>query len=213
MAQTATDKFSGLCLWLVPFVSSPSEVELNRGIREVMSTLRGANAGCSGEFGTHATLVSALGDRDIPPDQLRDVTTAAVDEWRRSHPGHGLTVGFKDVTTRGRYFQCILLALHPTKALLELNSIANRCVDRHFPPPLTARDKEQYFPHISLLYADLTAKDAQHQIDGLKEQRVFRKNDDGVQFKGFNEITFGSVDVWDCTGRPEDWKKVHSIPL
>lgn len=68
-----------------------------------------ANAGVSsGEFGIHATLLAGLGDREISGEALRDVADEAVKAWKKQHAGElegGLTVGLKDVTTRGSYFQ------------------------------------------------------------------------------------------------------------
>lgn len=35
----------------------------------------------------------------------------------------------------------------------------------------------------------------------------------GISFRNFGEVEFVAVDVYDCTARPEEWVKLHSIPL
>ncbi|TKY85989.1 hypothetical protein EX895_004814 [Sporisorium graminicola] len=203
----------GLALWLVPRSSGFSDA-----VRDEMARLRAANAGVSsGEFGIHATLLAGLGDREISGEALRDVADEAVKAWKKQHAGElegGLTVGLKDVTTRGSYFQCILIALAQTPAPLALNTITRRHVDHHFPPPDPPASSEAYFPHISLLYASLSATEAQTQIQDMRQQRIFTDlGKEAISFKGFPQVTFAAVDVYDCTGKPEDWVKLHSIPL
>ncbi|CBQ71184.1 conserved hypothetical protein [Sporisorium reilianum SRZ2] len=202
--------FSGLALWLVPSAHSA----FGEVVRGEMGRLRAANAGgCSGEFGVHATLLAGLGDRSVSGEALRDVAREAVRMWRaqQHREGEGLTVALQDVTTRGTYFQCILIALAHSPTLLALHHTTRHLVDLHFPP--TAAKAEAFFPHISLLYAPLDAAAAQTQIDKMQQQGVFEKTHDGISFHGFTEAQFGSVDVYDCTGRPEQWVKLHSVPL
>lgn len=162
----------------------------------------------------HATLLAGLGDRTILPEELRDVASRAISQWQQETGvgKGGLTVGLKEVTTKGRFFQCILLALQPTAQLLSLNRVSRNLVNSHFPPP-NEGEKEEYFPHISLLYATLTAQQAQQQIDEMQRKGVWNKTADGCVFKGFTEVTFDRVEVWDCTGTVEQWKRLHSIPL
>lgn len=95
-------------------------------------------------------------------------------------------------------------------------------VDSAFPPPSSSAEEEEYFPHISLLYSSISAPEAQHQIDEMKKEGIvtdlIRKPAGGeeehmIAFRGFSEAEFVAVDVYDCTGKPEDWVKLHSIPL
>lgn len=47
----------------------------------------------------------------------------------------------------------------------------------------------------------------------MQQRGIFRPSADGIAFRGFTDVHFASVDVYDCTGRPDEWKKLHSIPL
>lgn len=104
MASTE-NVFSGYALWLVP---SPASA-LSWALTEEMESLRQRNAGKSSEsFGIHATLLAGLGDREIDPAKLAEVTREAVKQWsevREEGAGGGLKVMFDEVTTRGSYFQ------------------------------------------------------------------------------------------------------------
>ncbi|KAJ9478877.1 hypothetical protein PHBOTO_002369 [Pseudozyma hubeiensis] len=201
----------GLALWLVP--TNPSFVST---LQTEAAALRSANAGkCSGEFGIHATLLAGLGDRGITVEGLRGCLEEAIRVWKakqREGEGGSLTVGLKDVTSRGKYFQCILISLETTESLLDLNSITSRIVNSHF-PPIPSSTAEQYFPHISLLYSSISQPSAQSQIHQMQQHKIFTPNKQGISFRGFSDVEFDRVEVWDCTGKPEDWTKKASVPL
>ncbi|KAJ1031466.1 hypothetical protein NDA13_001859 [Ustilago tritici] len=220
---TTTGIFSGLALWLVP---SPDSA-FTAAVKEESSKLRAANPETSSkEVSVHATLLAGLGDRDISGDRLRDVTQQAVEQWRKEREveeGFGFCVGFEDVVTRGSYFQCILIALQKDPHLLRLNQIARGLVDKHFQPPPNAAKPSEYFPHISLLYSSISTQEAHDQINQMKKEGVFEdlvektlgqeEQGKGISFRNFGEVEFVAVDVYDCTARPEEWVKLHSIPL
>ncbi|SPO32375.1 uncharacterized protein UTRI_02932 [Ustilago trichophora] len=205
--------FSGFALWLVPSSSS----SFSAVVKEEMVKLRNRNQGvASAEFGIHATLLAGLGDRKISGQRLEEVAREAIAQWRQEEgliEGKGFKVNLEDVTTRGSYFQCILITLQKSTPLLRLNSITQSLVDQNFPPPSPAADSD-YFPHISLLYASLSTSQAESQIKDMHIHGVFQTNPpNGINFRGFTEVTFVAVDVYDCTGKPEDWRKLYSIPL
>lgn len=206
--------FSGLALWLVPATSSG----FTDAVGEEMGRLREVNRGvCSGEFGIHATLLAGLGGREVDGEGLRDVVVEAVRVWKKDRRGEGggLTVGLQDVTTRGSYFQCILISLTSSPPLLSLHQTTRHLVNHHFPPTPSSSSSspEHYFPHISLLYASLTPSQTSQQITQMRQNGTFSPHNDGINFKGFTQVQFESIDVYDCTGRPQDWVKLHSVPL
>lgn len=215
-ARTTTGVFEGLALWLVP--RTTGDHDLVSAIRRESSVLRERNAGrCSDEFGIHATLLAGLGDRSIGVNGLKQAVQQAVEQWKHVHHKSSLTVPLQSVTTKASYFQCILIALSATPALTSLNHITSRIVNQSFPPP-SPDPSEPYFPHISLLYADLSQSEAQSQILQMQQQHVFKTLDHNpshphISFRGFTHVEFDSIHLYDCTGTPQQWKHLHTIPL
>ena len=103
--------------------------------------------------------------------------------------------------------QCILIALEQQPKLIALNQALRRAFHLTEQPP--------YFPHVSLLYADIDADESKRQISRMESDGIFKRNksQQGISFAGLDSIDFVSIDLYDCNGRPDEWKMLHSIPL
>ncbi|PWY98837.1 hypothetical protein BCV70DRAFT_163849 [Testicularia cyperi] len=217
--------FSGLALWLVSTnAGRDSDRDHDRDatptLKEIQRHLVRANRG-SVEFGIHATLLSGLdaGLASASARNVDDFSTATATATATANGG-GLEVEFQDVTTRGMYFQCILVSLVKTPALASLNHI----VAKQFKNPTSAPSapsasgsasssaEQTYFPHISLLYADLDEQAATQQIQDLEHDGYFTRHSIGEEH-GDKDGKLNHVQVVDCNGPPDAWKVLRSVAI
>lgn len=89
-----------------------------------------------------------------------------------------------------------------------------------------------YFPHISLLYADIPAEEARRHIARLEKEGWFERvgsaasrvegpkeehgkgGEEAVRVKDVGgEVSFDEVQLWDCNGPVAGWKKLRSMSL
>ncbi|PWN20959.1 hypothetical protein BCV69DRAFT_179807 [Microstroma glucosiphilum] len=120
--------------------------------------------------------------------------------------------------------QCLLLALSLPQRLAELNNIMRHRFKKESQRP--------YFPHISLLYADIPAEEARGQIARLQKEGWFERvgsaasgagrpqeeqgkgGEEAVRVKDVgSEVSFDEVQLWDCNGPVAGWKKLRSMSL
>ncbi|KAK0531853.1 hypothetical protein OC835_003535 [Tilletia horrida] len=206
----------GLALWLVP-----ARPQLPT-IQAVQSELRRLHPSTP-RFEPHVTLLAGF-DPAVHGDAARiwEVTRAEVGKWRatrkRGEMKGALDVKLADVTTRNMFFQCILASLHKDADLMALNSALRTAFDLITSQP-------PYFPHLSLLYGDLTPTQIQDTIQTLLDRGIFERHagdSEGVVLVGdgkeedevrVDALELVHVELWDCEGRPEEWKQVHSLTL
>lgn len=184
-----------------------------------MEALRSGFYPDSPSFGCHATLISGLNHKDHGSlQEIVSTTEKAIEIWSKQprttdeSSSKWLSATFEDVTTRGSYFQCILLALNThNERLMSLN--------QHMRQAFNLDDQPAFFPHISLLYADLTAEQARAQIRDMEHRGVFTRNTDSaesasrINFAGLTHLDFLEVQLYDCNGPPESWKSLHTFSL
>lgn len=205
--------FAGLALWLVPHPGSEAAHILHREMDSLISD----HFLDSPSFKCHATLISGLNNTDhgTIPDII-STTQTAIETWRAQHqpppPSPTISASLKDVTTRGSYFQCILLAINThNDRLISLN--------QHMRDAFKLHDQPAFFPHISLLYADLTAHQAHTHIRDMERRGVFTRveqpdpNGSDINFAGLTQVDFLELQLYDCNGSPETWKPLHTFRL
>ncbi|KAN0065400.1 hypothetical protein ACQY0O_001236 [Thecaphora frezii] len=200
----------GLAFWLMPSSASAP------ALRREMDKLRAANPDAP-SFEPHATLIAGIkpgqeGQKQWDHGSLLSAAKDAIDAWKNDGHQGSLTCRLDDVTTRGLYFQCILIALHRHDSLSSLNS--------HMRSALHLTSQPPFFPHASLLYSGIDADEAQRQIAAMEEAQVFvrspphhNQQHHSITFAGLSEIDFISIDLYDCNGPPHQWKRIDSIPL
>ncbi|KAL9932543.1 hypothetical protein V8E36_008660 [Tilletia maclaganii] len=207
---------AGLALWLVP---APAQVPI---IKDIQTLLRDDHP-TSPIFEPHVTLLSGLDPAKHGGGEVATIwerTLADVASWRKTREGGGgemgsLDVKLQEVTTRGWFFQCILAALHKDTSLLDLNSRLRKTFDLDAVQP-------PFFPHLSLLYGDLDEKQANETIAKFQARNIFRPTSDGVAIgrpddgdkaSSVETLQMVNVELWDCSGKPEEWSKLHSLQL
>lgn len=103
-----------------------------------------------------------------------------------------------------------MISLDPTKRLLSLNEAFRKAFDQDHQP--------EYFPHLSLLYSDLSGEEAQKIIDRMEKDGVWeRKLDQGCWFGSkddrFDKVLLKEVQLWDCNGKVEEWKLLNRMRI
>lgn len=68
-----------------------------------------------------------------------------------------------------------------------------------------------YFPHCSLVYADLDEEQADAQIAVMKSQGVFKREQGraGITLDHMDHITLHAVELWDSNGAVGEWRKLE----
>ncbi|GAA6041673.1 hypothetical protein JCM8097_003077 [Rhodosporidiobolus ruineniae] len=192
---------SGLSLWLSPPPSS--------ALRPLVARL--AHAHHTESFLPHATLVS---DEIVPAISLEEViekTEQGVREWRQEGEGR-LKLRFKDVRQGPAYYQCVLAALHPDPPLLALHEAVVRQFHVSSPPP-------PYFPHLSLVYGDLSTQLKATIIDELKADNEVVEvpgqdgEEGGVEIVGEGGFEPSVVLLVRTAGTCATWEVLARIPL
>ncbi|PWN34495.1 2, 3 cyclic phosphodiesterase [Meira miltonrushii] len=202
--------FTGYSLWLVPTRQEEVNI-LKDGMQHIRQQV---HADISAPFEPHVTLLSGLNEEDgWTADKIWHAFKGAGQRWASNTKGV-LSLKLEEVTTRGLYFQCILIALEKTSELLSINAYMRDAFNAHDQPP--------YFPHCSLLYGHLTKEQMQQTIQSLKQgdRPLYHETGKGIAFgisdSGKNpikQIELGAVELWNTNGSVADWKRVHRINL
>ncbi|ORY90712.1 2',3'-cyclic-nucleotide 3'-phosphodiesterase [Leucosporidium creatinivorum] len=199
---------SGLSLWLSPAPTSPLAPFLAR----LSSTLQTV------AFAPHATLVS---DEIVPPLELKDLKSRleeGVASWRASQAvgeqqPTEIALSFKDVRQGDRFYQCVLAALVPAPSLFALHEALLTAFSLPIPSPPT------YFPHLSLIYADLTSEQKAQIIADLKlagdvvDLEGAGEGEAGVKIVGEEGFVSTEVLLVRTRGKPEEWEVLARVPL
>ncbi len=157
-------------------------------------------AGNAPRFEPHATLLAGLNDAPTEENASRiwAKVQSAVQAWRNgavSCEGSEakLDCGVASITTRGMFFQCVLLALQPVEPLLRLNAAMRDA--------FALQGQPTYFPHVSLLYG---------QIDEATTQELIKRAEESNKLES---ITFDRLSLWDTNGKVEQWRKLQEMRI
>jgi len=103
--------------------------------------------------------------------------------------------------------QNILISLESTKPLGTLNDVFKKAFSQDSQPP--------YFPHLSLLYSDLSGTEAQKIIEVMEQDGTWKEEAPGCWFgrEKIRDVQFEEIELWDCNGPVGDWKKLNSMKL
>ncbi|KAE8211641.1 hypothetical protein CF327_g4614 [Tilletia walkeri] len=197
----------GIALWLVPASSQKPT------IKAVQARLRQSHP-TSPTFEPHVTLLSGFENADTKEglDKIWEVTKHEVSEWSKDRSAGPLDVKLEDVTTRNMFFQCILASLHKDEELMALNLRLRKAFNLDHSQPA-------FFPHLSLLYGDLTPEEVRQTIQDLTDEGLFERKNSGVAIgtgkdgDKIDELSLVHVELWDNNGKPEEWKQIHSLTL
>ncbi|GAA6005479.1 hypothetical protein JCM10207_002995 [Rhodosporidiobolus poonsookiae] len=188
---------SGLSLWLCPPAASSLPALLRR-----LADLHGTE-----HFDPHATLVS---DEIVPSLQQDEIIAKVQDgvrNWRKKNLDP-LRLRFKDIRTGDRYYQCVLAALHPDAALTSLHASIVAEFSLSSPPP-------PYFPHLSLIYGDLSAELKNRIVAELSADGTVKAISGGesVAIGGEKEFEPKEILLVKTSGACETWEVLAKIPL
>lgn len=106
------------------------------------------------------------------------------------------------------YYQCVLIALTETPALFSLHESLLTSFSKPIPSPPT------YFPHLSLIYADLTLERKDEIIEEMKTLGEVKQEEvekvEVVGIKGFKPVEILLVRT---KGPPETWEVLGKVAL
>ncbi|CED83515.1 RNA ligase/cyclic nucleotide phosphodiesterase [Phaffia rhodozyma] len=200
-------------LWLTPSKSLASDT-----FRTLISSLPGPR------FPAHATLLGSAPHGTSLEDVMKGVEDALA-EWRNSikdRHKNELTVRFKDVRRGEEYFRCVLVALEEHPDLMLFHDLTLKFL----PSP---SERPVYFPHISLLYSDISLEDRQIIVDELYRSKRVRSmpcggialvsspsilgDSEAEQSETLIEtVSFDRVSICVTKGiEPEAWKPVGEV--
>ncbi|GAA5830573.1 hypothetical protein JCM11251_002517 [Rhodosporidiobolus azoricus] len=177
---------SGSTLWLCP----PATSQLPSLVERL------ADAHQTNEvFSPHATLASEEIVPALPVEELVEKTKKGLEQWREQQLGD-------------QYYQCVLATLFPEQALLSLHEAVVRQFSLPSPPP-------PYFPHVSLVYGDLSIGLKASIIEDLKAQGEVTEleGEEGVKIAGKKDFVPTEVLLVKTSGPCSTWEVLASIPL
>jgi len=180
----ATLTAAGYCLWLIP------DAETEPGLQALIRDLAGLEAGAP-TFQPHITLLSPKNRLCDSASGIQEALERAVAATPRARGPMQLTLEKPEPGTF--YYQCVLAPVVPTEELLALREYTERaCEDQ---PPM-------YFPHLSLLYGDLTDERKRELCDEAAKRHSFPLR-----------ITVKEAVVVDVNGVADEWKVVARVAL
>lgn len=131
-------------------------------------------------FDPHITLLGGLPESEATLTQLTDTLAGSLEPFEVE-----LTkAGYRDT-----FYQSLFIHVGKNEQLLRARKTAEQLFNYG--------SDEQYMPHVSLLYGDLTREEKERILNSI-----------GREF----HIRFGvhNLMLVDTTGKPADWKYVHS---
>ncbi|UZJ54171.1 hypothetical protein CBS101457_003491 [Exobasidium rhododendri] len=206
-STNASSTFSGLALWLIPTVAEEHAI-LQEEMKSLQNTFPSV---ASASFLPHATLIAGLqAEQGWQADKTWTAFQDGLAQWKSTESNAGpIECSLDELTTRGMYFQCILLSLAKDPLLLSLNTELRKT--------FSLQDQPEYFPHCSLLYATLSSEEAQKQIKLMQKSGLVTGCKGNVAFgsgkKKMNKVTFGAIELWSSNGPVEEWKRLQRIEL
>ncbi|KAJ3247916.1 hypothetical protein HDU78_002669 [Chytriomyces hyalinus] len=142
----------GLSLWLSPQHGSSMDSVLRAIITRYSSELG------TPTWGPHITLLGSI--LATPEETVARLTEAVKDI-------EAFDVGLLDIVTKDQYFQCIMAKAEETPALMSLNAMLRSV----FPAPNSAFANEKFWPHLSLVYGDLSSDVRERVAREIQQQK------------------------------------------
>ncbi|KAK4684442.1 2',3'-cyclic-nucleotide 3'-phosphodiesterase, partial [Tremellales sp. Uapishka_1] len=167
-------------LWLTP---SPAERPALDSLIHSLST----HEPLSSPFPAHITLLHPL-SLEIPLPAL----IARLEQTVASTPP--LKLELQPAQSGDKYYQCVLSAVKPHNGLASLRTACEQEFGIHDLPP--------YFPHLSLLYGDLSSE-RRDEIAAMVKKEYDLPTRVAVQ----------EVQIARCVGTAAEWEVVASVPL
>ncbi|OCF43404.1 hypothetical protein I317_02703 [Kwoniella heveanensis CBS 569] len=175
-------------LWLVPSLEEQSD-RLQTLINELASL-----ESASPTFEPHITLLHPI-DLSVPLPEVHKTLRAAIDATSSKENG-----GLKDFTVQltpaqsgSKYYQSVLAPVKPESKLLTLRKECEKA--------FRLKDLPEYFPHLSLLYGELSGRRRDEIADVANRQGELDK------------VEVDVVAIVRCVGTPEDWEVVGTEKL
>lgn len=110
--------------------------------------------------------------------------------------------------TGALYYQCVLVALEPVLPLFALHESLLRAFSQTPPSPST------YFPHLSLVYGNLTPEKKDEIIKDLKSKGIVRDlAEGGVEVVGQEGFVASEILLVRTGGVPETWEILGRVGL
>ncbi|HEX6983078.1 MAG TPA: 2'-5' RNA ligase family protein [Balneolaceae bacterium] len=106
-----------------------------------------------------------------------------------AHTLHPFELTLTTVDHRSSFYQSLFVHVQETKQLMELRKMAVRFFD--------GSSDENYMPHLSLLYGDLSTKEKGRMLNNIG--REFYKN-----------MEIKSLVLMKTSGEPNQWLKIHT---
>jgi hypothetical protein len=127
---------------------------------------------------------------------------------RKHTRGSAVTVAKLLILPGSEFYQCVLAALDPSPSLFTLHESLLRSFDLAVPSPPT------YFPHLSLIYANLTPEQKAQIIADLKQDGdVIDLPEGGCEIVGEKGFTPSEVLLVRTGGPPPEWEILARVPL
>ncbi|WVQ94561.1 hypothetical protein IAU59_001641 [Kwoniella sp. CBS 9459] len=186
-SSSGAPPLNAYALWLVPSLEEQSD-RLQSLINELASL-----ESASPTFDPHITLLHPI-DISIPLPEIHETLRAAIES------ASGTAGGLKDFTVQlspaqsgSKYYQSVLAPVKPESKLLALR--------RECETAFGLKDLPDYFPHLSLLYGELS-KERRDEIAKV-----------GNEQGELDKVEVDMVAIVRCVGTPEDWEVVGTEKL
>ncbi|KAM0787926.1 hypothetical protein ACM66B_006132 [Microbotryomycetes sp. NB124-2] len=209
---------SGYSLWLSPSGDAGQALAL------LLSRLSERHS--TPLFNPHTTLVADSLTPDSSLDDLVDKTQQAVQEWKSKRgrgapvngssdsPGSSLKLAFHDVRQGDMFYQCVLAALVRDSDLVDLHQTLRKHYETH-----QKADAPVYFPHLSLVYGDLTRQKKDDIMAELKSQGdvvdLNEPTEDGsmVKIVGHTGYECHEILIVKTSGPTSEWDVLAKVSL
>ncbi|WVR04135.1 hypothetical protein IAU60_001134 [Kwoniella sp. DSM 27419] len=179
----AAPSLNAYCLWLVPSLEDQSD-HLQSLINRLASL-----ENLSPSFEPHITLLSSI-DISTPLSEVRSKVRQAIQAASSKNSLRNLAVDLAPAQKGEKYYQSVLAPVKPSAALLALREECERAFC------LKGTGLPEYFPHISLLYGELSSE-RREEIAGIANKVV-----------ELGSVEVDEVAIVRCVGTAESWQVV-----
>ncbi|WVF67062.1 hypothetical protein IAT40_001806 [Kwoniella sp. CBS 6097] len=174
-------------LWLVPSLEEQSD-RLQTLINELASL-----EPASPTFEPHITLLHPI-DLSVPLSEVHKTLRQAIDATSDEEGSlKDFTVQLSPAQSGSKYYQSVLAPVRPASKLLALRKECEKAFG--------LKELPKYFPHLSLLYGELSGKRRDEIADVANRQGELDK------------VEVDVVAIVRCVGTPKDWEVVGTETL
>ncbi|KAJ3065640.1 hypothetical protein HDU98_010965 [Podochytrium sp. JEL0797] len=173
---------TNLSLWIGPPKGSDLHTKLTAIIDHFSAKLG------TPKWSPHITLASFQAD---PIEAAAKIAAAT--------KNHGaFKVPLIDIVTKALFFQCVMAKADETEQLMSLNALMQTLY------PLQHKN-EVYWPHLSLVYGDLSADARKQVVDEIKANKEWNIVGSVVEIE--------TIGIWKIEGEVENWSLVGEVAL